>query len=144
MLVRNAVLELFNPEVASEVDAAASFATAIDMLDNKNPATLAALSAVNTLASQALRGDAPLAKPILQKFGAGLGIAALAESIADGDLNMDDVAAAAAAFTGISRAKVSAACSNSKVKALPLRAHGTSTCFTPCSGHFTRGIEACT
>ena len=27
-------------------------------------------------------------------------------------------------------------------KQAPLRAHGTSISFTPCSGHFTRGTEA--
>jgi hypothetical protein len=38
--------------------------------------------------------------------------------------------------------QANAACSNSKVKALPLRAQGTSTSRTPCAGHCTRGTAA--
>ena len=49
----------------------------------------------------------------------------------------------AAAFTGISQTRVSAVCSNSRVKALPLRVQGTSISLTPCSGCFTRGAETC-
>ena len=42
----------------------------------------------------------------------------------------------------IPRTRARAACSSSRVKALPLRAHGTAMGCTPCFGHFTRGTDA--
>ena len=50
----------------------------------------------------------------------------------------------AAASTGISRTSMIATCSNSSVKRLPSRAHGTVIRNTPCSGQSVRGTLAVT
>ena len=101
MSARDSILDMFSPEVASEVASAASFAEAISTLNDSDPSALAALSAVNTLASQALQEGNWFAKPVLNAAGAALSIAALAESLNDGEFTVDDVAAASAAISSV-------------------------------------------